>query len=244
MIYSNLLQKKSAGKKSLAVLIDPEVEHLSILEDILRISLENEVDYFFVGGSLVVDDALDQCISVLKRQTQIPVILFPGSGSQIHAGADALLFLSLISGRNPNLLIGQHVESAVKLKKSGLEIIPTGYILVESGRMTTAHYMSNTQPIPHDKPEIAFSTAIAGELLGLRLIYMDAGSGAQQPVSAEMIRKVVSGIDIPLIVGGGIRTSEQAASLYVSGADVLVVGNSIEKDPMRISEFCKVKNSI
>lgn len=243
MIYSNLLEKKSTGKKSLAVLIDPEVKHMDKLEDVVRLSLENGVDYFFVGGSLIIDDALDQCISYLKSQTQIPVVLFPGNGSQIHSGADGILLLSLISGRNPNLLIGQHVESAVKLKRSGLEIMPTGYLLIESGRLTTAHYMSNTQPIPNDKPEIAVSTALAGELLGLKLIYLDAGSGAQHAVSPQMVSMVSSGIDVPLIIGGGITTTDQAAALYTSGADVIVVGNCIEKDPTRIKEFSKVKSS-
>jgi putative glycerol-1-phosphate prenyltransferase len=173
----------------------------------------------------------------MKSKSNIPAILFPGNSFQLSYKADAILFLSLISGRNAELLIGNHVISAPFLKVSPLEIIPTGYMLIEGGVMTSVQYMSNTNPIPNTKPDIAMCTAMAGEMLGLKQIYMDAGSGAQKPVSAEMITAVSSTISIPLIVGGGIKSPEQASINVAAGADVIVVGNAIEKDPSLIKEI-------
>jgi putative glycerol-1-phosphate prenyltransferase len=195
------------------------------------------VDYILVGGSLVVTHHLDQVVKQFKQASDIPVILFPGSPSQLSPYADALLYLSLISGRNPELLIGQHVISAPAVRKSGLEIIPTGYMVVDGGAPTTVSYISNANPIPSDKNEIAVCTAMAGEMLGLKLIYMDAGSGARKPIHEDMIAAVSRQVDIPLIIGGGITDPEKAYLNCKAGADLIVVGNAIEKDPSLIREM-------
>ncbi len=157
-------------------------------------------------------------------------MLFPGNNYHVHSAADAIFFLSLISGRNPEYLIGQHVIAAPALKQSGLEIISTGYMLVDCGRQTTVSYISNTTPMPYDKKDVAVCTAVAGELLGLRLLYLDGGSGAQKPVSAEMVEAVRLATNVPLIVGGGINTPQKAVELLSAGADMIVIGNGIEKD--------------
>ena len=181
--------------------------------------------------SLVQSSQLDFMIRELKKLTNIPVVLFPGSVLQVSSEADAIFFLSLISGRNPELLIGNHVIAAPYIRKSGLEVIPTGYMLIDSGRQTTASYMSHTLPIPHDKPDIAQCTAIAGEMLGLQVMYMDGGSGAKETISPEMIYAVSRSVKTPLIVGGGIRDKATALRILNAGADVIVVGNALERDP-------------
>lgn len=236
-VYSSLLEKRRAGKKSFAVLIDPDKVNPATLQETVGRAVEAKVDYLFVGGSLVISDHLDDCIGQIKQACSIPVLLFPGSPSQISRKADALLYLSLISGRNADYLIGQHVISAPFVKKSGLEIIPTGYMVVDGGAATTVSYISNANPLPADKPDIAYCTALAGEMLGMKLIYMDAGSGARKAVSEEMIAAVSQSIDIPLIVGGGIRTAEKAYLNCRAGADVIVVGNALEKDLSLMSEI-------
>jgi len=243
-VYTSLLKKKENGKKSLAVLIDPDNTSADSLEPIIQFSQDAEVDYFFVGGSLVVSDHLDECILFIKKHCSIPVLLFPGSASQISKHADALLYLSLISGRNPELLIGQHVISAPFVKKSGLEIISTGYMVVDGGASTTVSYISNATPIPADKADIAFCTAMAGEMLGMKLIYMDAGSGAKKAISEPMIAAVAQNISVPLIVGGGIRDAEKAYLNCKAGADVIVVGNAIEKEPSLIKEMATAIHSV
>jgi len=236
-IYSTLLQKKAKGQKSFALLLDPDkVDPFSIDELLLRIN-QTVVDYLFVGGSLVISNQLDEVVKQLKNACSIPVVLFPGSPSQISRHADALLYLSLISGRNPELLIGQHVISAAAIRQSGLEIISTGYMVVDGGAPTTVSYISNATPLPSDKSEIAMCTAMAGEMLGMKLIYMDAGSGAKRPVSENMIEQVSSMIEIPLVVGGGIKDPEKAYRNCKAGADVIVIGNAIEKDPSLIKEM-------
>ncbi len=243
-IYRSILERKALQKKSFAVLIDPDKVNDENINQLINLSADAKVDYFFVGGSLVVSDYLNQCISLIKSKTNIPVILFPGSPSQISKNADALLYLSLISGRNPELLIGQHVISAPFVKQSGLEIIPTGYMVIDGGAPTTVSYISNANPLPLDKSEIAVCTAMAGEMLGMKLIYMDAGSGAIRPISEKMIKSVSSNIDIPLIVGGGITTPEKAYLNCKSGADVIVVGNAIEKDASLIKEISSAIHSV
>jgi putative glycerol-1-phosphate prenyltransferase len=183
-------------------------------------------------------------VSAIKEKCNIPVILFPGSPDQITPKADALLYLSLISGRNPELLIGQHVISAPFVRQSGLEIMPVGYMLVDGGTPTTVSYISNTNPIPANKNDIASCTAMAGEMLGLKLIYMDAGSGAQKAIPTAMIAQVAKYITIPLIVGGGITTAEKAKENCLAGADVIVVGNAVEKDPNLIKEIAAAIHSL
>ncbi len=236
-VYQSILEKKQKGQKAFALLIDPDKVNPSSLEPLVRQAVEVEADYIFVGGSLVITDTLDECILQIKKLCNIPILLFPGSPSQISRHADALLYLSLISGRNPELLIGQHVISAPFVKRSGLEIIPTGYMVIDGGAPTTVSYISNATPIPADKADIALCTAIAGEMLGKKLIYMDAGSGAKKPITEEMIVAVAQNIEVPLIVGGGIRSAEKAYLNCKAGADVIVIGNAIEKDPSLIKEM-------
>jgi len=224
------------GKK-LAVLVDPDKPTDEQIVRIAMLSEESGVDFFFVGGSLLTNDNLDCCIKLLKKYTQIPVVLFPGNTNQLSKHADGFLFLSLISGRNAEMLIGRHVIAAPYLKLSGLEILPTGYMLIDSGKPTSVSYMSNTFPIPNDKYDIAICTAMAGEMLGMKLIFLEGGSGAATSVSDEMIQMVHGSIGVPLIVGGGIRTPERAAQCARAGADVVVIGNAFEKEPNLISRF-------
>lgn len=240
-IYSKILEY--SPRKQFAVLIDPDKYGKDKLLSLIPAANESHADLIFVGGSLLTIDNLDMTISLLKAGTDIPVILFPGSILQVNNKADAVLLLSLISGRNADLLIGKHVIAAPYLKNSHLEILPTGYMLIESGPVTTAQYISNTIPIPRFKDDIAVCTAIAGEMLGLKLIYMDAGSGAEWPVSATMIKKVRENISVPLIVGGGIRTPEQATASCRAGADIIVVGNAIEKDQNCLREIARAIHS-
>ena len=243
-VYQSLLDKKQNGKKSFAVLIDPDKVSVSSLNELIALSVDVKVDYFFVGGSLVVTDHLDECIRQIKSSCSIPILLFPGSPSQISKHADALLYLSLISGRNADMLIGQHVISAPFVKKSGLEIISTGYMVIDGGASTTVSYISNATPIPSDKPDIALCTALAGEMLGMKIIYMDSGSGAKKAISEEMISTVARTIEVPIIVGGGIRDAEKAYLNCKAGADVIVVGNAIEKDPSLIKEMARAIHSV
>ncbi|MBK9105330.1 MAG: geranylgeranylglyceryl/heptaprenylglyceryl phosphate synthase [Saprospiraceae bacterium] len=230
-IYTELTKARQQGKKKLAVLIDPDKMRLGKLDQIIDLSVRCQVDYFFIGGSLLVNSQLDQCLQMIRQRCQIPLILFPGSTYQVSNKADAILFLSLVSGRNPDLLIGQHVIAAPYLKLSSLEVLSTGYMLIDGGVGTTVLYMSNTSPIPSNKADIAVCTAMAAEMLGLKMIFMDAGSGASRPVSAEMIEAVRGAVDIPLIVGGGIRSAEKVAENLKAGADVIVMGNAFEHDP-------------
>jgi putative glycerol-1-phosphate prenyltransferase len=243
-VYPSLVERKQSGRKSFVVLIDPDKVDSSSLSSLLKKAADSRVDYLFVGGSLVVSDHLDDCIQQIKQECSIPVILFPGSPSQLSRHADALLYLSLISGRNPELLIGQHVISAPFVKKSGLEIISTGYMVIDGGAPTTVSYISGAAPIPADKAEIALCTAMAGEMLGKKLIYMDAGSGAKKPITEEMIAVVAKNIDVPLVVGGGIRDAEKAYRNCKAGADVIVVGNAIEKEPSLLEEIAAAVHGV
>ncbi|HTE26394.1 phosphoglycerol geranylgeranyltransferase [Flavitalea sp.] len=236
-IYQSLLDKKSKGQKSFAVLIDPDKVDEALIEELVTLSVEAKVDYLFIGGSLVISNQLDEVVKQVKNTCDIPTILFPGSPSQISSYADALLYLSVISGRNPELLIGQHVISAPFVRQSGLEIMSTGYMVIDGGAPTTVSYISNTIPIPADKNEIAMCTAMAGEMLGMKLIYMDAGSGARRPITESMIAKVSGVIEAPLVVGGGITDPEKAYLNCRAGADVIVIGNAIEKDASLIKEM-------
>lgn len=236
----NLYNALSENKKQLAVLIDPDKYDSKSLIDAVVIAREAMVSYFLVGGSLLEKVNLDETIRVIKDNCEIPVIIFPGDVLQINARADAILLLSLISGRNPELLIGKHVVAAPYLKESGLEILPTGYMLIDSGLPTTASYMSNSLPIPNNKDGIAVSTAMAGEMLGLKLIYMDGGSGALNPIPLSMIESVKSAISVPLVIGGGITTPQAAHERYKAGADVIVVGNAIETENSLIQRMAEV----
>jgi len=243
-IYHSLTERKLHCKKSFAVLVDPDKVNDTNLEQLIELAVDARVDYFLVGGSLVISNYLDECVQLIKKYCNIPVILFPGSPSQVSKYADALLYLSLISGRNPELLIGQHVVSAPYVRQSGLEILPTGYMVIDGGAPTTVSYISNAAPLPSDKNEIAICTAMAGEMLGMQLIYMDAGSGAKRAISESMIEKVAGCINIPLIIGGGITNPEKAYLNCKAGADVIVVGNAIEKDASLIKEMSAAVHSV
>lgn len=243
-ILSLIKQKAGSGKKSLALLIDPDKGQEEDFKAMAKNAEASGVDYIFIGSSILLNGNFESCMAELSRATQIPLLLFPGNNLQVSNKADALLLLSLISGRNPEMLIGRHVISAPMLKQSGLEIIPTGYMLIDSGAPTSVSYMSGTTPIPHDKTDIAACTAMAGEMLGLQIVYMDAGSGARYPVSPGMIRAVKGAVTCPLIVGGGIRSAEKAIELAEAGADIIVVGNAVEKDPAILKEISGAVRSV
>lgn len=236
-LHDALSNRRKHGQKSLAVLLDPDNLDEDGCRQLLELSEQHTVDYFFMGGSLVLTARQAALIRFIKSHSAVPVLLFPSHSLHLDDQADGILLLSLISGRNPDFLIGQHVIAAPLLRQSNLQILPTGYMLVDTGRQTTASYISGTTPLPHDKPSIAACTAMAGEQLGLRLMYLDGGSGAMYPVSSAMIRAVRQAVDVPLIVGGGINTTEKAQAALQAGADVIVIGNQIEKDPSFLAEM-------
>jgi putative glycerol-1-phosphate prenyltransferase len=243
-IYESIRTRKQRGQKSLAVLIDPDKTDAKKIDELTELTSKALVDYLLVGGSLVISNHLDEVVQRIKKNSTIPVILFPGTPSQVSKFADGLLYLSLISGRNPELLIGQHVISAPFVKQSGLEIISTGYMVIDGGAPTTVSYISNATPIPADKNEIAICTALAAEMLGMKLIYMDAGSGARKAIHEDMIAAVRAQIEIPLVVGGGIREPEKAYLNCRAGADLIVVGNAIEKNSSLIMEMSDAVHSV
>ncbi len=224
----DILKRKD---KKIAILVDPDkVNSANELDPLIKKIQALESAFIFVGGSTVDPKDFEACVSTIKQKCDIPVILFPGSSQQISEKADGILFLSLISGRNPDFLIGHQVESAHLLKHMDIEVIPTGYILIDGGKTSAVSYVSQTTPIPADQITIAVNTAIAGEMLGLKAIFMDAGSGAKMPVSKEMIEAVKQNINIPLIIGGGIKTIEDIEVSLGAGADLIVIGNRIEED--------------
>lgn len=237
-VLQTLRDRRESRKKSIAILIDPDkIDDSSRILPLINLANENCVDFFFVGGSLITTTNLSEVVARIKENVTIPVVLFPGNTMQIDPSADALLFLSLISGRNPELLIGQHVVSAPIIRNTRLEVIPTGYILINSGKLTSVAYISNTMPIPEDKYSLAGSTAMAGEMLGLQCIYLDAGSGAEREISPKMIAAVRKVTSVPLVVGGGINTPQKAWNALDAGADMIVIGNALEKNPQLLTEI-------
>jgi len=240
-IRDKILQSSGNGKM-LAVLIDPDRLGEKDLQAVMDVSSRCSVDFFLVGGSILFS-SIEKVIGIIKQSCTVPVIVFPGNALQITGKADALLFISLISGRNPEYLIGHHVISAPILKSLSIPSIPVGYILIENGRTTSVQYMSSTSPIPADKPEIATATAIAGELLGLKVIYLEAGSGACQTVGLNVVSEVRKNITIPLIVGGGIKNGKEAENIYKAGADIIVTGTAVENNPGIIEEFCLARDN-
>lgn len=239
-----LTQWESAigNRKWIALLIDPD----KFLEEseLLKVIIMHPPDIILVGGSLITSGNVDDCVKVLRQYLEVPIVSFPGSQHQFTERVDALLFLSLISGRNADLLIGQHVQAAPRIAASGVEVIPTGYILIDGGVPTSVSYMSQTAPIPCNKPEIAATTALAGALLGMRCIYLDAGSGAITPVSENTIAAVKKNIEIPLIVGGGIRTVESVQTAFHAGADIIVLGNVVENNPEFLTKVMAFRQSV
>lgn len=243
MILDTIHSRKTEGRKQLALLLDPDRLTDRALENLAGLAEQEGVDYLFVGSSLLTHNRLEETIATVRRITKLPLVLFPGNPLQISPAADALLLLSLVSGRNPEMLIGRHVIAAPYLKESGLEVIATAYMLIESGKPTAALYMSDSHPIPADQPDIALCTAMAAEMLGMKMVYLDAGSGAEKPVSEEMIRSVRQGIALPLIVGGGIRSGEAALRACNAGADLIVVGNAAEKNAGLLAEISSAVSS-
>ena len=229
-IYNDILQAKANRKKLLAILLDPEkisVENALLLSEKIK---ESPATHIFVGGSTFNGTHLNDLIATLKKETSLPVLIFPGHPSQISNEAHGILFLSLLSGRNPDYLIEHHINSVETLEKSDLEIIPTGYILVDGGKETAVQRVSQTLPIKRENINLAYKTAKAGEFLGKKLIYLEAGSGAEKAIPIEMIKKVAKNINLPLIVGGGIRSIQQIQDAYSAGADIVVIGTAFEND--------------
>jgi putative glycerol-1-phosphate prenyltransferase len=238
-IYNSLLQSISEEKKSLAVLIDPDKMGVEMASGFIKKVNQSIATHIFVGGSTVNDTATEVLVIEIKTHTTLPVVLFPGDVSQITNHADAILFLSLISGDNPEYLIGKHVRAVSKLRDSLLEVIPTGYLLIENGKQTAVEKVTQTKPLSRGSVQKIVDTAIAGELLGMKLIYLEAGSGALQPVTSEIISFVKQELNMPLIVGGGIRTKQQLEDAYKSGADLVVIGTAFENDDAVFDELKK-----
>lgn len=229
-ILKYIQKAKKNNQKLLAILLDPDKISVETIPSVVQKINESGANLIFIGGSLLFKNILDEFVQNVKINTHLPVILFPGNAIQISDKADGILFLSLISGRNPEFLIGNQVIAAPLLKDSTLQILSTSYLLIESGRETTASYISNTKPIPRHKPEIAMATALAGEMMGHQLIYLDGGSGALHTVPAELIQLVTNHCSLPIIVGGGIKTKEQINDAYKNGATIVVIGTAFEKN--------------
>jgi phosphoglycerol geranylgeranyltransferase len=229
-IYQNILESRRIKKRLLAVLLDPDKVDLNDVPAILHQIKESPATHIFVGGSQVNSGDADLLLAELQGTSEIPLILFPGHPSQISTKADGILFLSLISGRNPDYLIGHQVEAAPMLKASGMEIIPTGYMLIDGGRETEVQRISQTKPMPQNDIASIVNTAMAGEMLGINLIYLEAGSGALRNVSPEIVAAVRCATSLPMIVGGGIRSEETMQQLYNAGADMIVIGTAFEND--------------
>ncbi|MGD9140124.1 MAG: geranylgeranylglyceryl/heptaprenylglyceryl phosphate synthase [bacterium] len=227
-VYEHMLSFKTSDRAGYVVLIDPDRIPMDDIEE--RVALISRyADLVFIGGSIVTRGSFDEAIRRVKRASEVPVVIFPGDATQVSGGADAIMFLSLVSGRNADLLIGEHVKAAPLVRNLGLEAIPVAYILVESGRTTSVQFMSQTLAIPGDKPEIAMAHALAGEYLGMKAVFLEAGSGAENHVPAGMVKAVSDYVSVPVMVGGGIRTPDMAGELVKSGATFIVTGDIIEK---------------
>ena len=242
-IYSNIQNSILNREKLLAILIDPDkfsIENTIAFIEKVNLSIATHV---FVGGSTVDDDATENIVSKIKSLTKLPIVLFPGDVVQITGKADVILFLSLLSGRNPEYLIGKHVESVSVLRNTNLEVIPTGYILIESGNETAVQRVTKTEPILRKNTQEIIDTSKAGELLGMKLMYLEAGSGAKQEISQDIISAVKKELQIPLIIGGGIRNKQQLENAYNAGADMVVIGTAFENDESFFDELKKNKET-
>jgi len=230
-IYQDILLAKQHGKQLLAVLIDPEKTSIEQLPTLVKLIHQSIATHIFVGGSTDQHNTIEPVIVALKKATILPIIIFPGSANQVSKKADGILFLSLISGRNPEYLIEQQVQSAIQIKESSLEVLPTGYILVDGGKESAVERVSSSKPICQTNSELILRTALAGEFSGKKIIYLEAGSGAKTPVKSSIISLVKENLTIPLIIGGGIQTVHQLTTAYAAGADLVVIGTAFEKDP-------------
>ncbi len=229
-VLQSLLQRLSYQKANYLILIDPDRKNDGHLDDLVACVNESGADAILVGGSLIMDSGFEERMRIIKAASQVPVILFPGSSNQLTGQVDAILFMSLLSGRNPQYLIGEQVQAAPMVKHLGLEVIPTGYLLMAGGSPTTVEFMSNSQPLPMDKPDIVLAHALAAQYFGMSLVYLEAGSGARRSVPEEVIRSVAGELDIPLVVGGGIRKPEEAAGKVRAGARFIVTSTVLEQE--------------
>ena len=236
-VYQKLLKVRDEKGAGFFVLLDPDRMSVSEIVELAQKSEKGGADAFLVGSSLLLSTRFDEAVKEIKANVSIPVIIFPGNANQVSRHADAILFLSLISGRNPHLLIGEQVKAAPAIKEFGLEPIPTGYMIIESGGATSVQFMSDTQPIPRNKPDIVKAHALAAEYLGMRFVFLEAGSGADNSVPDNIIREVKDFISIPIIVGGGVKDPDVAYKKVKSGASFVVIGNSLEEDDSIIEEF-------
>lgn len=237
-VYKNIAESARAKKRLLAILIDPDKFSLNNTKGFIGKVNDSMATHIFVGGSKVEDFQTEYLVEEIKKYTQLPVILFPGDTNQITAKADGILFLSLISGNNPDYLIKKHIDAVPLLKKSNLEIIPTGYILIQNGKVTMVEKVTRTNPLSKEDVKRICDTAKAGEYLGMQMIYLEAGSGATDAVSMEIISKVKDEVNIPLIVGGGIKSKGQIYDAYKAGADLVVIGTILEEDESFFDEIC------
>lgn len=231
------------AKKSIALLLDPDKAKGDSLVNILKIAVDSNVDYILAGGSITFN-SIDKLIENIREHCAIPVILFPGNLLQLTRNADTILLLSLISGRNPELLIGNHVIAAPYLKDVKDKLLPVGYILISCGNKTSVEYISQTEAIPCDKPDIVVATAMAGEMLGLRMIYLEAGSGATNTVPIGIVKAVRENVSIPLTVGGGIKTATEVEDIFNAGADMIILGNGVEKNPNLLKDSCRIRDTL
>jgi len=238
-IYQKILASKERARKLSAVLIDPDKASEKHLDQLLKCVHDAGVDLLLLGGSLLSGNRLDMVAKSIKLRTKLPLILFPGHSMQLTSEADAILLLSLISGRNPEYLIGQHVQAAPTIRQMNIETISTGYILVDGGQMSTTSYITQTIPIPSNKSEIAVATALAGQLLGMQMMYLEAGSGARTTLPEELVCDVVGNVGIPVWCGGGIDHPEKAYRIAGAGSDVVVFGNVFEKDTSLMNEMIR-----
>jgi phosphoglycerol geranylgeranyltransferase len=228
-------------KKSIALLLDPDKAKGDLLQKILKTADESKADYIFAGGSLTFN-SIDNLIAEIKTLTSIPVVLFPGNLLQLTLSADVILLLSLISGRNSELLIGNHVTAAPYLKDAREKLVSVGYILISCGNKTSVEYISQTEAIPSNKTEIAVATAMAGEMLGMKMIYLEAGSGATNPVPVNLVKSVRENISVPLAVGGGIKNKSEIEEFFNAGADLIILGNACENNPELLTEACRIRD--
>jgi len=240
MLLKQLQNNQKSNRCSLAVLVDPDNLKVDTIEQFVADLDEQFVDAILFGGSLITENKLSEKLAMLKKFSNLPVYLFPGNSIQLSKEADGILFLSLLSGRNAEFLIGQQVVAAPFLKQSGLDVLSTAYLMIDGGKLTTAHYMSNTLPIPNNKPEIAVNTALAAEFMGFKCIYLDSGSGADKPVSVDVISAVKANVSLPIIVGGGINSIDKAKQAKLAGADMIVIGTAFENNKLSIKEIAEV----
>lgn len=237
--YQKLLNVRDDKGAGFLVLLDPDRMSVPEIVDLAQKSEQGGADGFLVGSSLLLSTRFDEAVREIKKHVKVPVTIFPGNANQVSRYADAILFLSLLSGRNPHLLIGEQVKAAPAIREFGLEPIPTGYLLIESGATTSVQFMSDTQPIPKNKPDIAKAHALAAEYLGMKFVFLEAGSGADSPVPDEIVREVKDFISIPIIVGGGVKNPDVARGKVKNGASFVVIGNFLEEDDSLIKEFAE-----